>query len=481
MTIRAFNNQLFVPRTVASTLLTLMLALPVYADVFPDTVELVLERYESAPTITKSVTVPSVPTNVEVCLVTDVTGSFRDDIENLNAQIGSIVAIVSESETARFGVATFADYPVEPYGGSGDRPYTLVAELTDALSWRSAVAGLTIFYGNDSPESQLDAIYGAVNGLPGWGEYCGFSDSPDISKFIISSTDSGCHSPGPGKPHQYTVEDVIYTLTSRGITFLGLSANPSSRACFEPIANATGGSVESLYADGSNIQFRLRNAVADLKYDIEPVVFDDCPQLSVEFEPSILLDVVPGSEVEFRETVTLVEPITAPVTCRVAFAPAGTQTITVYPGVGDGRRPAPELCTEDATDTDGDGWGWEGYRTCIVAGSDPDLNRKPVHPTCTTSSFDIDGDGYGWEMETSCIVEVSSHETGHPLCRAAASDADGDGYGWEDSNTCIVAGSYPDRNRKPVLPGCIEPYVDPDGDGYGWKDNASCVIVSASP
>lgn len=363
-----------------------------------------LAQYETAPPVTNTFIVPSVPTNVEICLVTDVSGSFGDDIDNLNQQIGSIVGIVRNSETAMFGLATFADYPQSPYGGSGDRPYTLVTGMTNALDWRDAVSGLTIDYGDDYPESQLDAIYGAVNGLDGWGGYCGFTNSPQVTRFIISSTDSGCHSPGPGKPHLHTVNDVVETLTDNDITFLGLAADSGARNCYEPLAQATGGSVDDLYEDGSNIQYRLRNAVAGLDYDIEPRVIGDCPELAFDFEPALIMDALPGSTIDIQQSVTLVRPISDPVTCTVSYAPAGTQTVTVYPGVGDGSRPAPPHCSSYAADTDGDGWGWEHNRTCIIENSEVDKNRRVTLPTCSSPDLDSDNDGYGWENEASCVV-----------------------------------------------------------------------------
>jgi len=98
-------------------LLSATLSATALAEISDPVVEYQLARYESAPSLNTSFVVPSVPERVQVCLVTDTTGSYRDDIDNLNEQIGSIVSIVSDAESAQFGLATFEDYPVSPYGG----------------------------------------------------------------------------------------------------------------------------------------------------------------------------------------------------------------------------------------------------------------------------------------------------------------------------------------------------------------------------
>jgi len=58
---------------------------------------------------------------------------------------------------------------------------------------------------------------------------------------------------------------------------------------------------------------------------------------------------------------------------------------------------------------------------------------------CQSGDSDADGDGFGWENNRSCIVLKQTSNSRFPACaKGAASDPDGDGYGWENNNTCLV-------------------------------------------
>ena len=119
-----------------------------------------------------------------------------------------------------------------------------------------------------------------------------------------------------------------------------------------------------------------------------------------------------------------------------------------------------------------------------------------AHPACSSASFDSDGDGWGWENNRTCVVATQATpptNTGTvnlPLCTNADSDHDGDGFGWEQSASCIVAASSMPTNLpsptddtvESTIPACIDAASDPDGDGYGWEDDRSCLVVTtASP
>lgn len=59
-------------------------------------------------------------------------------------------------------------------------------------------------------------------------------------------------------------------------------------------------------------------------------------------------------------------------------------------------------CVSAASDTDGDGWGWENNQSCKV------VSTLPTYPTCTSAASDPDGDGWGWENNQSCKVAAGS-------------------------------------------------------------------------
>jgi hypothetical protein len=69
-------------------------------------------------------------------------------------------------------------------------------------------------------------------------------------------------------------------------------------------------------------------------------------------------------------------------------------------------------------DSDGDGFGWDGFTTCI-----------PDHvPTPDQVCIDTDGDGYGWNGTATCTPPQHTNQ---------CIDTDGDGYGWDGTSTCI--------------------------------------------
>ncbi|MEW2551528.1 cellulase family glycosylhydrolase [Streptomyces zhihengii] len=101
---------------------------------------------------------------------------------------------------------------------------------------------------------------------------------------------------------------------------------------------------------------------------------------------------------------------------------ATSRPATVYGGgggTGGGTAPNgyPYCANGGATDPDGDGWGWENSRSCVVRGSAAD-----------------GGSGGG------------TAPNGYPYCaNGGATDPDGDGWGWENSRSCVVRGSAADR------------------------------------
>lgn len=80
---------------------------------------------------------------------------------------------------------------------------------------------------------------------------------------------------------------------------------------------------------------------------------------------------------------------------------------------------AAPACIDAASDTDGDGWGWENSRSCMVA---------------TSQCIDSDGDGFGWNGSATCLVGTEASEATITDCV----DSDGDGYGWNGTDTCLV-------------------------------------------
>jgi len=95
----------------------------------------------------------------------------------------------------------------------------------------------------------------------------------------------------------------------------------------------------------------------------------------------------------------------------------------------------------DCVDTDGDGWGWDGFRSCRL---DARL------------CIDSDGDGWGWNGVETCTPTASE-----------CVDTDGDGWGWNGVKSCPLPVST-DSLDESVFD--LLPCVDVDGDGWGWQE-----------
>jgi hypothetical protein len=120
------------------------------------------------------------------------------------------------------------------------------------------------------------------------------------------------------------------------------------------------------------------------------------------------------------------------------------------------------VCASASTDPDGDGYGFEGGRSCVVSGSKPATGASPCQPPPPDDMGIAPGDGF--YIDKTC----------HPPCASDASDADAsgvkDGWGYEMGRSCIVVGSAPAM----MAIRCI-PTAAASGDGY--KVGTLCVAA----
>ncbi|MBD2534370.1 hypothetical protein H6G97_34605 [Nostoc flagelliforme FACHB-838] len=104
----------------------------------------------------------------DIVLLQDLSGSFGDDLPRLREIIGPLVDNLRNPILERifgadpfFGVSSFVDKPVSPFGSSGDYVYRQDLALTrDSNSVVSTVNSSTfsIRNGGDGPEAQLEAL-----------------------------------------------------------------------------------------------------------------------------------------------------------------------------------------------------------------------------------------------------------------------------------------------------------------------------------
>jgi len=108
------------------------------------------------------------------------------------------------------------------------------------------------------------------------------------------------------------------------------------------------------------------------------------------------------------------------------------------------------VCNSSSSDPDGDGWGWENDASCLVdntsSTTDPDNTGGNTGsttpdgnsgiPACLLASSDPDGDGWGWDGTRSCVIT-------DPYAEVPCIDTDGDGWGWQapeghPGRTCLI-------------------------------------------
>jgi hypothetical protein len=96
----------------------------------------------------------------------DTTGSMSGVITSLRTGLSAIIASTrARVSDSAFGVASFKDFPLSPYGSSGDRPFELLSGITtDEPTAQTAANALAASGGNDGPESGYEALFQAADG-----------------------------------------------------------------------------------------------------------------------------------------------------------------------------------------------------------------------------------------------------------------------------------------------------------------------------
>lgn len=136
---------------------------------------------------------------LDVLLLEDLSGSFFDDLPVVTGVLPSLLSgLTAIQPDTFFGISSFIDKPVSPFGGPNDYVYRteqslLAASVAGNVTTLTTVqGGLAIGDGNDLPESQLEALLQTAV-RPG---EIGFRD---ISrKVVVLTTDAEFHTAGDG-------------------------------------------------------------------------------------------------------------------------------------------------------------------------------------------------------------------------------------------------------------------------------------------
>ena len=197
---------------------------------------------------------------LDLVFLIDRSGSYADDINTLQSQAESIISSLSDTGIdIQFGVAGFADFPISPFGSSADEPFSILQTLTSDSA--AAIAGIDALdqplqSGNDSPESQYEALFQVASNALGFRE--------GALPVILFATDADFHDsdvettyPGAGRT------ETLDALRDNNITVFGLQSGGSSSATvrLNELATETDGQVFNLDSASSEIATAISDAV----------------------------------------------------------------------------------------------------------------------------------------------------------------------------------------------------------------------------
>ncbi len=130
-------------------------------------VELCVEIPPDGGVVTVSLATRPQVSVADVFFVIDRTGSMDQEIDNIKANLSATIvpAIARTIGDVQFGVATYGDFPVDPYGDPGDAPFTLVSPVDRSVAnVQGAVNSIRVSGGGDNPEALVEALYQVASG-----------------------------------------------------------------------------------------------------------------------------------------------------------------------------------------------------------------------------------------------------------------------------------------------------------------------------
>jgi hypothetical protein len=130
----------------------------------------------------------------DVAFLLDTTCSMWSTANAMASEFSSIVtSLNSLIPDAEYGFATYDDYAYASYGSStaGDKPFHLLQQVTDnTAAVQAQLSAVPLHGGADLPESSMEALYQAANGL-GYDQNCNgiYDSATDVKPFLASSDD----------------------------------------------------------------------------------------------------------------------------------------------------------------------------------------------------------------------------------------------------------------------------------------------------
>lgn len=217
---------------------------------------------------------------LDLVFVIDTTSSMSDDIAAVKAASTDIInSIDSKVTDYRIALVDYRDFPVSPYGGSGDYPaMTRLAFTADKTAAISAINALSLGWGADWQESVYSALRHAILD-PSVGGWRGGG-----SKQIILMGDAPPHDPEPFTG--YSLKDVVDAANSVDpaiVQTIAIGGDTSLEEAFSNIASATKGRLFTA-ATGDEVVQAIMDAIGEA---IEPGPSTDTVPPSIDILPGV--------------------------------------------------------------------------------------------------------------------------------------------------------------------------------------------------
>lgn len=103
----------------------------------------------------------------DVLFVIDRTGSMDQEIDNIRSSLRTVIVpgLTRDIPDVQLGLASYADFPIDPYGGGDDLPFRLDQRMgSDYTALQGALGRLTADGGGDNPEAMIEALYQIATG-----------------------------------------------------------------------------------------------------------------------------------------------------------------------------------------------------------------------------------------------------------------------------------------------------------------------------
>ncbi len=242
-------------------------------------------RAGSQLTVSVDVEVSELPPIYDVYMLQDLSGSFWDDLPNVQAQFSGLYDTLTATSDVNFGVGAFIDKPVETFGGSGDYVYQTYLGVTgDKAAIQESLDSLRTLWGYDWKEAQLEGLVQVALR----GDEIGFRDG--AQKFVVLSTDAAYHQEGDyswasdgANDYDTVIEDEDYPaveavgalLQAAGIIPV-FAVTEYVVSYYQALVDTWGfGSVTVLSSDSSNLATAIEDGLKAATTDLTMTVVGD--------------------------------------------------------------------------------------------------------------------------------------------------------------------------------------------------------------